>query len=72
MLDKTGQGTTDRRMSAIPAGRERVCLFILEPREDCPSRKTSYKTVCPFTLEPCLSEEELHFHSAEIENWNIC
>jgi hypothetical protein len=66
------QATANRGMPAIAAGRERVCLFILEPLEHCPSRRTSYKAVCPFTLEPCSSENKFFFEAARNAKGNFC
>jgi hypothetical protein len=57
MDDKTHNrlvhATPKRGISATPAERERLCLFILELLEDCPARRTSYEAICPFALEPC-------------------
>jgi hypothetical protein len=47
------QTVTKGGMSANPSEKERVCFFILELLEDCPARRTSYKAICPFSLEPC-------------------
>jgi hypothetical protein len=34
----------------------RVCPFLLETLEDCPSRRTSCEEMCPFTPKPCSTE----------------
>jgi hypothetical protein len=57
MHNKPVQVITKKGKSASPAGKGSVCLFILEPLEDCPSRGTSYEEMCPFSLEPCSSAE---------------
>ncbi len=41
---------TRERTVENPAGRQRICLFILEHVRDC---RASYEEICPFTLELC-------------------